>query len=342
MAKKRKTAAQKLASKGGKARAAALTPAERQEIGRRAVNARWAKDRKITENPADKTQGPVLPYSMFRGSLEIGQITVECHVLNDLRRVLTQKEVVRLLSASTSPPGAGSGRLTPYLDSNPLIDKDLVLEAVVKFRVPGSPKEAHGFEGTLLIDLCSRYLEADEQGQLKAYHRGIVRQANAVVRACAKVGIVALIDEATGYQKIRARNALQLKLQAFIVDEIGEWAKVFPDEFWIELARLEGIKYSPRNRPIRWGRYVMMFVYDAVDKDVGRELRKKNPDPHFMKNHHQWLKAHGREKVNNQLQRVIGIMQTCASMDEFRHKFAYIFKVDPTQFIWEDWLRPPA
>ena len=60
-------------------------------------------------------------------------------------------------------------------------------------------------------------------------------------------------------------------------------------EFWLELARLEGIRYSPRNRPLRWGRYVMMFVYDAVDPDVGRELRKINPDPHFLKNHHMWI-----------------------------------------------------
>ena len=65
---------------------------------------------------------------------------------------------------------------------------------------------------------------------------------------------------------------------------------MFPEEFWLELARLEGIRYSARNRPLRWGKYVMMFVYDAIDKDVGRELRKKNPTPRFLKNHHQWLK----------------------------------------------------
>jgi hypothetical protein len=57
---------------------------------------------------------------------------------------------------------------------------------------------------------------------------------------------------------------------------------MFPPEFWIELARLEGIKYSPQHRPIRWGKYVMMFVYDAVDPDVGRELRNVNPQPPFQ------------------------------------------------------------
>ncbi len=132
-------------------------------------------------------------------------------------------------------------------------------------------------------------------------------QASIIMRACAKVGIIALIDEATGYQQVRAKNALQLKLQAFIADELQDWARMFTEEFWLELARLESVHYSPRSRPIRWGRYIMMFVYDAIDGDVGRELRKKNPNPRFLKNHHQWLKKFGREKVNDQIQRVIAI-----------------------------------
>jgi hypothetical protein len=47
------------------------------------------------------------------------------------------------------------------------------------------------------------------------------------------VGIIALVDEATGYQKVREKQALQLKLQAFIAEDMQEWAKLFPDEFWL-------------------------------------------------------------------------------------------------------------
>ncbi|MEE9297282.1 MAG: P63C domain-containing protein [Phycisphaerae bacterium] len=221
-----------------------------------------------------------------------------------------------------------------------MIDKELVLGGIIQFKIPGTQYIAHGFEGTLLVDICTKYLEADEQGKLRPSQKKLAIQAAMVIRSCAKVGIIALIDEATGFQQIRAKHSLQLKLQAFIADEMGEWAKLFSDEFWIQLARLEGIKYSPRNRPLRWGRYVMMFVYDAVDKDVGKQLRAKNPNPHFMQNHHQWLKEFGREKVNNHLHRVIGVMQTCDNMDEFRKKFAYIFRVDPWQLQWDDWMRP--
>ena len=80
----------------------------------------------------------------------------------------------------------------------------------------------------------------------------------------------------------------------------------------------------------------MMFVYDAIDSDVGRKLRQINLDPHFMQNHHQWLKRFGKQKVNNQLQRVIAVMKLCHDMDDFRSKFAKVFKKAPLQLTFAD------
>ena len=75
----------------------------------------------------------------------------------------------------------------------------------------------------------------------------------------------------------------------------------------------------------------MAFVYDAIDPDIGRELRKINPNPRYRKNHHQWLQEFGRERVNNQIQQVIAVMKTCDDMDEFRKRFARVFKNEPEQ-----------
>ncbi|MGO9452691.1 MAG: P63C domain-containing protein [Candidatus Binataceae bacterium] len=114
---------------------------------------------------------------------------------------------------------------------------------------------------------------------------------------------------------------------------------MFPQEFWFELARLEGIHYSARSRPLRWGKYIMAFVYDAIDGDVGKKLRELNPDPHFKQNHHQWLKEFGRQKVHDQIERVITIMKLCDDMDDFRGKFARVFKksavVEQMSFNWD-------
>lgn len=335
------------AAKGGRARASVLTPEERQEIARKAVRARWERAGKSkasisdedtpARRPSSAPASSSLPYSMFRGTVKIGDMDVECHVLNDLRRVLTQREVVRLLSG-----GRESGNLARYLRRNPLFEGDYAAGPTVQFKVPGAPTVASGYEATLLIEICETYLEARDQGLLKRSQLKLATQAEILMRACAKVGIIALIDEATGYQEVRAKHALQIKLQAFIADELQEWAKMFPDEFWFELARLEGVHYSPRSRPLRWGKYIMMFVYDAIDADVGRELRKKNPNPHFLKNHHQWLKKYGQDKVRSQIDRVVTIMKLCETMDEFRAKFARVFKKTPLQVSFDEinWVAP--
>lgn len=321
------------AQKGGRARASVLTAEERREIARGAARARWAKAGKVpAEAPVvEEEPEPVLdeeatPYSMFRGNLEIGDIEFECHVLNNGRRVLAQREVVRVLSG-----GRDSGNLNRYLENNPLYTEGFLDGRIVPFRMPKNPLTAIGYEAELLIEICDMYLQARDQKMLKANQQPMAKMAEVIVRSCAKVGLIALIDEATGYQKVREKQALQLKLQAFIADEMQEWVKMFPDAFWYELARLEGVHYSPRHRPIRWGKYVMAFVYDAIDEDVGNTLREVNPNPQYKRNHHQWLKTHGRQRVNDQIQQVIAIMKLCDDMPDFRKKFERVFAKGPLQ-----------
>jgi hypothetical protein len=329
---------------GGKARAESLTEEERKEMARNAVESRWRKAGKLKKDqspePPPKAPEPsereaqekeVGLYSLLKGTLDMGGVEAECHVLNNLKRVLTQREVVRVISG-----GRESGNLQRYLDRNPLTAKDFELGLNLQFLVPETHVTASGYEATVLVEICEKYLEARALGLLKKSQLALAAQAEIVIRACAKVGIIALIDEATGFQEIRAKNALRLKYQAFIAEDMQDWVKMFPDDFWYELARLEGIRYSPRNRPLRWGRYVMMFVYDAIDSDIGNWLRENNPNPRFLKNHHQWLKKFGREKVHDQIVGVVTVMKLCKTMQEFREKFAHVFKGAPLQQTFDD------
>jgi hypothetical protein len=330
------------APKGGRARANVLSPEERSAIARKAVNARWAKSGKKGHASGAEQHRPgeaqiaraddAIPYSIFQGKLRIGDLELECHVLSDFRRVFTQREVVRILSG-----GRESGNLQRYLERNPLISNNFYAGASFPFRIPAHPSLAVGWESTGLIEICDVYLRAKDEGKLKKSQFKLVKQAQIVMRACAKVGIIALVDEATGFQQYREKQALQLKLQAFIAEDLQDWAKMFPDDFWYELARLEGVRYSPRSRPLRWGRYVMAFVYDAVDQDVGKRLREVNPDPHYKQNHHQWLKEFGRDKVHDQITKVVTIMKLCNTMQEFTEKFSKVFKKASPQLSFE-WM----
>jgi P63C domain len=321
------------AAKGGRARAESLPAEERREIARRAARARWAKEGKAADNdkadqedllaplvaPRSRPGSDVTarPYSMFSGTLHIADVAVQCHVLDDSRRVLTQREVVRALSG-----GRVSGS---YLQRIPGYDVATLQSKVIQFSDPRASPNNHGFEATLLTEICEAYLDARAAGSLHPSQRDIALAAEMIVRACARVGIIALVDEATGYQEVRARNALQVKLQLFIAEQMGEWAKRFPDEFWIELARLEGIKYSGRNRPWRWGKYVMKFVYSAIDPDVAKKLASVNPDPAKGHNHHQLLTGFGQKQLNDHLQQVVAVMRLSGDMDDFKRKFTRAF-----------------
>jgi hypothetical protein len=325
------------ASKGGRARASVLTASERKEIARKAVNARWQKYKGETfppDPPKSASTDDATPFSMFRGTLQIGDQKLECHVLNDERRVFTQREVVKGISG-----GRDSGNLTAYLERNPLYSNQFSAGATISFRIPGIPGIATGYEATLLIEICELYLDARRQKLLKPSQQKLASQSEVIMAACAKVGIIALIDEATGFQQVRKKKALQIKLQAFIAEDMQEWARMFPPDFWFELARLEGIHYSPRNRPLRWGKYIMAFVYDAIDKDMGKALRVINPDPSKGKNDHQCLTDFGRAQVHDQIQKVVTIMKLCSDMKDFREKFDRVFKKTALQMsftdIWE-------
>lgn len=333
------------AQKGGKARATVLTPEERSTIARNAVRARWQKAGKLKDKSADmqekitkelpiaesdKPQQPEIPYSLFKGTLKMGNMEMECHVLNDFRRVFTQREMVRILSG-----GRESGDLNKYLRNNPLTAKHLSMGTGIPFMAsPGS--QAIGSEATTLIDICQKYLDARDRGLLKRNQLKLAIQSEIIIRACAKTGIIALIDEATGYQEVRAKRALQIKLQAFIAEDLQEWVRTFPQEFWIQLARLEGVHYSPKNRPLRWGRYVMAFVYDSIDPDVGKALREKNPNPHYLRNHHQWLREFGKNKLIEQIAGVTAVMKLCKDMDDFRRKFKKVFSKAEMQYDWDE------
>jgi hypothetical protein len=350
------------ASKGGKARAEILTPEERSEIARRAVKIRWAREKGIPFSDEDdqqvetvlrqKTDSNTKPrgadtllvsgeddkrVSLFKGDVQFGAISVPCHVLNDGSRVIAQREVIKALTSQERPSGSitriiGANNLSPYINA------DDVAKKVIQYNLsgPGHQMSAYGYEATLLIEICEAFLRARDDGVLTVGQQRVAQVADIILRACAKVGIIALIDEATGYQKVRAENALRLKLEAFIAEDMQEWARMFPQEFFIELARLENVRYSPRNRPLRWGKYIMAFVYYAFDKDVAHELKRRTPNPHYRQNLHQWLRDLGREKVSAQLYQVLGVMKTCRDMEDFRRKFAYVFKKEPYQLTFFD------
>ena len=99
------------------------------------------------------------------------------------------------------------------------------------------------------------------------------------MRGLAHVGIIALVDEATGYQEVRAKDALARILEAFIAKELQAWVHTFPDDFYREIFRLRGLEF-PKDRvkrPKYFGILTNDIVYKRLAPGVLEELKRVTP-----------------------------------------------------------------
>lgn len=292
-------------SKGGRARAEKLTKEERKEIASNAAQARWSRE---------GTQYPTAKYGSPDRPLKIGNMEIPCYVLDDGRRVITQAGMLLALemSAGTATKGGGD-RLTNFATTksiSPFVSSELfeMIKNPVRFRGHGSL--SYGYEATILAEICDAVLASREAGELNHQQQHIAKQAEILVRAFAKVGIVALVDEATGYQETRNREALQEILQRYIAKELMEWVRTFPMEFYKQIFRLKGWNWNDGRMSPIVGSIVNDLVYARLAPGVLDELKKRNPveNGHRKHKHFQHLtKEVGHPELTRHLYELIGM-----------------------------------
>ncbi len=334
-------------SRGGTARAKNLTPERRREIGQAAAAARWKPPMHITDlsqpelEDVDETIEPTpeLPIAHWRGMLNLVGVDVPCYVLDTGQKIIGRTSATEVLSGIK-----GGGALERYLSAKalePFIDKDSVLERLVPFRLPeveGLDKAVKGLPADLMIEVCQGFVAALQASfdpnfphlRITDRQREMAIKASMFLSACAKVGLEALIDEATGYQYERAEDALQVKLRAFIADELRAWEKTFPDELWMEFGRLTGWATPLRSRPKWWGKLVIEMIYDTLDKDVAEYLKANKPSP-GVRWHRQLTENHGVRQLVSRCYEIVGMSKPCSNMRELRDRVAHHYGKQPIQ-----------
>lgn len=299
-------------SSGGKARAESLTDQQRKEIASKAAQARWAK-----------------PKATHAGELHIGDITIPCAVLEDGTRVLTQQGFYMAIGRSGKPAkgwGSSVEKVAPFLaldNLTPFVDSELADSSKPIEFIPPKGSKAFGYRAELLPRVCEVYLQAREAGKLLESQEKFARACEIIVRGLARVGIVALIDEATGYQEVRNKEALQALLEAFMRKEFAAWAKRFPDEFYKEIFRLWGWEWKSVSvrRPIFVGKLTNNIVYERLAPGLLDELQNRNPKDEKgrrAQKNHQWLSDDlGHPALSQHLHAVIGLMRASANKKQF-------------------------
>lgn len=273
---------------------------------------------------------PESPFAKYPGKLILGDSEVDCYVLDTHERVISLRAAVKAIAE------ADSGDLAKFIgvsSLNSFINKDLVLAELIEFNIPGTQFKGKGITAERFLDICEGYVKALASREIKTERQiQIAIRCSILLSSCAKVGLIALIDEATGYQKEREDDALQIKLRAFIAEELREWEKTFPDALWEEFGRLSNWQGKLHSRPKWWGKLVLELIYDALDPDIAKHLKANKPPPRHGQNYHQWMTEDiGLNALITHIHQVIGIAKTCETMEELRNKVAHYYNKDPMQ-----------
>jgi len=139
------------------------------------------------------------------------------------------------------PAFLAPNNLKPFISQEILDSKNPILFKPIKGAYKG---KAFGYNAELLPKVCYVYVDAQKANALLTSQKNMAFAAEAIIRGLATVGIIALVDEATGYQEIRDRNALQKILDKYLLKEYASWAKRFPDEFYKEMFRLKNWQWN--------------------------------------------------------------------------------------------------
>lgn len=333
-------------SMGGKARSESLSTEQKKAIARQAAAARWSAD---------------IPRATHEGTLSIGTAKLAAAVLPNGKRLIVQATFMRAIGRSRSPK-AGTGVLSTvdglpfFLQAQalaPFITDEIREASTPIFYLDKSGGKAVGYDAKLLQMVAETYLQfrdslnAEGKPIPSQYHH-IVLTCDLLMRGLARVGIIALVDEATGYQSDRARDALARILEEFVAKELQKWVSTFSLDYYEQLFRLWNVPYDRHKptlkRPQFFGTLTNNIVYERLAPGVLEELRKRNPvEPGTGRRatkHFQHLTAdRGHPKLKEHLAAVTALMRASKNKDDFmkmldaalpKYKSAPLFSPPPS------------
>ena len=273
---------------------------------------------------------------LHRGKLDIGGIIFNCYILDNNKpiklRVIAASAIYNFLEARRTP-GARIVDLSIFNDINTLIINKLgsVQYEPIEFQI-GNSQVMYGYEAGKLIDLCNAIIDGLNTEMLPRKYKKIAKKAIMLIQAVAKIGIIALIDEATGYQVTRGAKELQAILEAYISPELLAWQRKFPVTFYTEMFRLKGWEWNTetmRKKPWIVGKYTNELVYSRLPKGVLEELKRVTPKDdkgRYTARFHQSLTTEiGNPHLEKQLAVVVSLMKASDNWNQFESAFGKNF-----------------
>jgi len=320
-------------AKGGIARAEALSPEQRHRIAIKAAEARWGKP----------------PRATHRGNFqeEFG-IDVECYVLNDDQKtaVISQRGMSAALGLKGTSSKAlryllGGEKIAPYVGLE--LTEKLAQPLVFQWAPPVSNQESvgkivHGYDVTMLIDICKAIIRAHSDGRALVRHEHIVKQAQIILNASAKAGIKGLVYALAGYDATREEILAEFKY--FVREEAREYEKEFPDQLYAEWYRLYQLPKPEKNKPWKFKHLTVDQVYVPLAKSNGKILEltrlQKAESQDRRAKLHQFLSEIGVKVLRTHLGQLLGIAQVSDTREIYERNVTRVFGTRSGQLtLWD-------
>ena len=295
-------------------------------------------------NSMVKGVGPKPHKALYQGPLPIEDVELDCAILDDKEntRVINMTSVFK---AFDRVPRSNNRliNIPAFMDAQnlqPFIDQELMrLIRPIEYLDGKSLKI--GYNALILPALCDLYLKARRvPNTLTPKQAHLAEKAEILQSSFAKVGMIALIDEATGFQRDRKHDALRLLLSKYIAEGLQKWLHTFPDSFFLELDKLYNNEpTSSHKRPQYYGHFINRYVYDPIENGyVKSKLNELNIDDNGKRKarFHQWLSAEGRTILIHQIGRVQMLMEMCQTIDQFKKAAETQKKVSIAPYLFDD------
>lgn len=301
------------------ARAAALSGERKAEIARKAAQARWGV-RAVHKGNFLKDFG----------------VDVDCYVLDDSSKtaVISQRGMGSAIGFSRR-----GSRLKVFVNSKAMdeyIGRDLreKIENPLVFQLPGaaaaSPVSAvaHGYDATILIDICNAILAAKAGGKLtEPRYEKMVEQARIITSASAKSGIRGLVYALAGYNPTAEEVIAAFKF--YVREEAREYEREFPEQLYAEWYRLYQLPKPEKNRPWKFKHLTLDHVYKPLAKSNGKVLQltqaARAAGKERWKKLHQFLSDVGVKALRTQLGQTLGIAQVSETAEQYEANIQRVF-----------------
>lgn len=318
-------------ARGGFARAEKLTAQQRRNIAQEGAAARWNVDAEV---------------ALKTGKLKIGELVIHCAVLPGGIRVLSERAITKALGGKRggshwkrmkdNPSGANLPIFLSAKNIFPYINKDLMdgLNRRRLYKPNTGAGVAHGIDAALLPKICNVLLKARDDQAILESQKAIVAQADIIMRGLAEIGIIALVDEATGYIDDKKKDEYRQLFREFIRKECREWEREFPDQFMDMIYRFYGLPRGQKGRhPRFFGHFIRKYVFAPLAGSNGAVLKMLDlKNPKVYKNGRRKYKMHqflteelGLPAIRQHIWQTIGIGNAARTKEAFDRGFKRAF-----------------